>query len=416
MAAALIQAPVPPGSLGAHVEVMALRQYLIGMDGWLESRRGELDSLDELAQAGEHCDELTPDIALGMSLWQAIKNRFVHVLQVWDNGRVGRKEQEELSALIWGRLDEASAQTAARGLSLPEACKLSDALTGQLRIRLQLDPAGSQVVGRLRDLRAALERLRDQIKLEPPSSAPAAKAYFDALEQRLDEVTDKAGRGGDIGGLIGPLEIEAAKFERDLIVNGALRRQQQGGPVRPQPAENRSVAADQGQSRAGFAQRARVDLMARGHELHKLVDKVVASVANPPKYAVPDVAALGPVPSDADQLETYLQRLRRVDEAMDFVEASYAKALSGAANQANASNLASTVMGSQRDDTAGGADERAQPGDGGLTGGDDGIVAKLLALADTLEARERAPVEIVAKLRDVAAAYQAWLQEGEAAK
>ena len=109
--------------------------------------------------------------------------------------------------------------TAASGLSLPEACRMSDALCGQLRSRLQLDPAGTQAVARLRDLRATMERLRDQVGLEPPQTIAAAQARLAQLEGRLTMINEKAGRGGDIGGLLGPLEAEAATFERDLIVD-----------------------------------------------------------------------------------------------------------------------------------------------------------------------------------------------------
>ena len=99
-------------------------------------------------------------------------------------------------------------------MSSPRAtrCRMSDALCGQLRSRLQLDPAGTQAVARLRDLRATMERLRDQVGLEPPQTIAAAQARLAQLEGRLTMINEKAGRGGDIGGLLGPLEAEAATF------------------------------------------------------------------------------------------------------------------------------------------------------------------------------------------------------------
>jgi hypothetical protein len=47
-----------------------------------------------------------------------------------------------MSTLIWGRLDAATAS--GLSVSLPEACRLSDALLSQLRVKLGLDPSGAR--------------------------------------------------------------------------------------------------------------------------------------------------------------------------------------------------------------------------------------------------------------------------------
>jgi len=323
-------APAAPGRLGEPIDAIQLRTYLIALDGWLDTRRAELAALDEAVRASEHSDDLTPDVALGLQLWQAIQTRYRRLLQVWDRGRVGVKEREQLASLVWGRLDdEVWGGHAASGLSLPEACRMSDALTGQLRSRLQLDPAGTQAVGRLRDLRASMERLRDQVGLEPPATSAAARAKLDRLEERLTNIQDKAGRGGDVGGLLGPLEADAATFERDLIVGGVLRRQQAinqtQGNAQPPAGLNRVAQT----GRLEVAGRLRADLIVRGQQLDELVDRVAAAVPNPPKYAVPDVTSLGPVPEDPADLERYLRRLQQVAKAMDVIDRAYAEAVRG---------------------------------------------------------------------------------------
>ena len=108
-------------------------------------------------------------------------------------------------------------------MSLPEACRLSDALLSQLRVKLGLDPSGAEITERVRQLRAQMERIREQIDLEP-AGAPQQQAALEQsrLARRLKELAEKASRGGDVGGLLGPLEIDAATFERDLIVNGTI--------------------------------------------------------------------------------------------------------------------------------------------------------------------------------------------------
>ena len=85
-------------------------------------------------------------------------------------------------------------------VSLPEACRLSDALVAQLRVRLGLDPSGAEITERIRQLRAQMERIRDQVDLEPAGTAQQQAAETQSkLARRLKEIADKAGRGGDVG-------------------------------------------------------------------------------------------------------------------------------------------------------------------------------------------------------------------------
>ena len=295
-----VLAPAAPGRLGEPADPPRYLTYLTALDDWIAGRRAELDELDAAAQASGSAAELTADIRLGLALWQATKTRYDAVLVAWDSGRVGPAEADRVSALVWGGLDALS-------MSLPEATRLSDALAGQLRQRLQLDPAGSEAPARLRTAFAQLERLRDQVALEPAEARPAAASKVANLEARLEAIAGKASRGGDVGGLLGPFEADAAVLERDLIVGGAERR--------------RSSDA------AGAAGRRRDELAAREASLRQLVDHVVATVPHPPRYAVPHVAALGPVPADDDGLRAYTERLGRVARALDVVQLAYTQAL-----------------------------------------------------------------------------------------
>ena len=74
--------------------------------------------------------------------------------------------------LIWGRLDTDAASGLA--VSLPEACRLSDALASSLRVRLGLEVSGAEITERIRQLRAQMERIRDQVTLEPAGAAQQA--------------------------------------------------------------------------------------------------------------------------------------------------------------------------------------------------------------------------------------------------
>jgi hypothetical protein len=301
-----VTAPVAPGRMGEALDARAAQVYVDELGRWRDGRRGELDELDKAALQAATGSSATGDILLSMALWKAVSDRYELLLATWNSGRVGATELTRMATLIWGRLDASTAS----GLSvaLPEACRLSDALLSQLRVKLGLDPSGMEITERIRQLRAQMERIREQIDLEPAGAAQQQAALEQSrLARRLKELAEKAGRGGDVAGMLGPMEIDAATFERDLIVNGARRR-----------------------DAAALVHRAwdqRADLEAREAALRSIVEECVRRVDPAPRYAVPDTAALGPVPNTLDQLENYLRRLDQVSRAMTIAQTAYAKAL-----------------------------------------------------------------------------------------
>jgi hypothetical protein len=301
-----VTAPVAPGRMGQALDARAAQVYLDELGRWRDGRRGELDALDKAALQAATGSSATGDILLSMALWKAVSDRYELLLATWNSGRVGATELTRMSTLIWGRLDASTAS--GLSVSLPEACRLSDALLSQLRVKLGLDPSGMEITERIRQLRAQMERIREQIDLEPAGAAQQQAALEQSrLARRLRELADKASRGGDVAGMLGPMEIDAATFERDLIVNGARRR-----------------------DAAALVQRARdqrADLEAREAALHSIVEECVRRVDPAPRYAVPDTAALGPVPNTRDQLEDYLRRLDQVSRAMTIAQTAYTKAL-----------------------------------------------------------------------------------------
>ena len=311
-------APPAPGRLGVAVEPAAALAYLEALGRWRDDRRKELDVLDGAALRSPDQAEATADIALSLAVWKAISDRLELLGRTWNSGRVGPVERERMSALIWGRLDATvdpallarSPAVPGSGLavSLPEACSLSDALATRLRVRLRLEESGLVVADRVAALRAQLERIRDQVGLEPAGSRQQQAAERQSrLARRLAEVADKAGRGGDVGGLLGPLELDATGFERDLIVGAATRREAGAKVTR--------------------ARELRADLEAREAALRALVERCVATVAEAPRQAVPSVHALGPVPNTVATLDPYLRRLDQVARALAVAHHAYQSAL-----------------------------------------------------------------------------------------
>lgn len=303
----MTSAPLAPGRLGEALEPAEIQRYLQEMDAWIRARRNELDELDEGSMAANRGAEMAGDVALALTTWKAVRDRYQLIQATWDGGRVLETERARIGSLIWGRLDAASDLPGGLAVSLPEACRLSDALTGQLRAKLALVPGADASAARIKDLRAQVERLRDQVQLEPATSRQRALAEVADLRQRLADVTDRAQRGADVGGLLGPLENDATTYERDLIVGNATRRD----------ARDKVLSA----------RALRADLEAREAALTKLAEQCVATVDPAPRYAVPDVDALGPIPNTPDAIGPYRERLDRVGLAMSLAQEKYADAL-----------------------------------------------------------------------------------------
>jgi hypothetical protein len=311
-------APTAPGRLGQPIVPLDAVRYLEALGTWRDRRKTELDLLDEAALKAADQSAYTGDMLLSMALWKAVADRHDLLVATWDSGRVGPAEQERLSTLVWGRLDATRHLPAGAGgphdvtgalaVSLPEACRLSDALAASLRARLGLDVSEADTSARIRQLRAAVERVRDLVDREPASAHEAGAALLAKLDKRVSDAMARAQRGADTGGLIGPLETDVARAERDLIVGAANRR---------------AEAHDAARARA-----LREELEARGVALRDLAARCVAEVTPAPRFAVPDVSALGRVPTDPAAVDAYLVRLDAVGRALTMAQDAYAAALS----------------------------------------------------------------------------------------
>jgi hypothetical protein len=312
-------APTAPGRLGHAIAPLDAVRYLEALGTWRDQRKAELDLLDAAALQAADQSAYTGDMLLSMALWKAVADRHDLLVATWDSGRVGQAEQERLSTLVWGRLDATRHlptsggdghpdATGSLAVSLPEACRLSDALAASLRARLGVDASEADTSARIRQLRAAVERVRDLVDREPASAHDAGAAMLDKLDKRVSDAMARAQRGADTGGLIGPLESDVARAERDLIVGASNRR---------------ADAHDAARARALCE-----ELEARGVALRDLAKRCVAEVTPAPRFAVPDVSALGRVPTDPGAVDVYLIRLDAVGRAMTMAQDAYAAALS----------------------------------------------------------------------------------------
>ncbi len=322
-------APAAPGALGQAVVPSTMLAYLEALERWLVLRRAELDALDSASAdtlasgplrsrpAPAAPQRVTDDLVLSWALWKAVQDRLELLWATWDGGRVGEKERMRLSTLTWGRLDATLDSTrltsAARSvlgglaLSLPEACRLSDALAGQLRRTLRLDPDAEAVLGRLKKLRATRVRVGEQLSLDPPALRARPASKLDKLSERLDAAVAQFERGADVGGLLGGLEAEYAALERDLIVANATRREARG-----LLNSARELSADLAEREAG--------LRALQRRCRERVDPT-------PQVGIPDVSALGPVPNTVREIEVHLRGLTVLSDELSHAQHALSAAL-----------------------------------------------------------------------------------------
>ncbi len=315
--------PRPPGRLGVPISAAEALRYLTDLGLWLDERRKHLNAIDQAALAApDQTDReaLTHDLTVSLALWKAISDRYELLRVAFDSGRVGPVQAEQLSTLIWGRLDvvpgqgsEANRPRMPRGaegnlaVSLPEACRLCDAMTSSLRARLALETTGLDVSIRVKAIREGVERIRDQISMLPlGATREQNQNALIGMEQRLFDVTERARRGADVGGFLGPWEIDAAARERDLIVAASRRHESERDAARA-----RELIAE---------------LAARGDAIRSLQAQCLAAVTPAPKLAVPDARALGAIPQDPAAIDALLARLALVGKALDQAHEAYARA------------------------------------------------------------------------------------------
>ena len=311
-------APTPPGRLGEAADPTSLLAYLRTLRDWVAQRKRELDGIDAAATRSSDPDDYVGDITLSMALWQSVNERAARLDQLWDAGRAGAVTREQMSQVIWGRLGSpgpggTGGAAPQLSLSVVEACRLSDALAAQLRNRLSFDPRASDAALRVAALRAALERLRELVKQEP-SWGP----QVDLLATRVADMATRAARGGDVDVALHDLEVDAARAERDLVVTTATRLRD----ARSREAAQAELVADRS--------RAASEVAALGHRrtrLLALVERCIAEITPAPRFAVPDVAVLGPVPQAREELDDFTHRLDTVMRAMDVVEDAYSSPL-----------------------------------------------------------------------------------------
>lgn len=315
-------APPPPAEPGLPAPDEATDRYLSELARWRLRREHELRALDELTRSHGERQALEADLTSSMTLFHAIAQRHDLLLATWADVQGGEGEREWVAQLIWGVLELPDGDADALAVSMPDALRLSDALAGSLRVRVDADGEAT-AQDRLAGLDAGLERVRGVLAEQDGS---AGEEVAEALEDAAGQV--EALHGQDEPGLaeIGAAESHLVAVERELIVSAA---------------SHAHARADREQAEAE-----RAHLVARGEAVRSLAQRVLDDVRPAPRLGIPDVTALGEVPEDEGALETYVNNLERVGRALEQAHATYAAALAEYADLADrAERLAKTLAG-----------------------------------------------------------------------
>lgn len=316
-------APEPPAEPGMVPPDEATDRYLSDLAHWRLRREHELRALDELTRTHGDREELNPDVTFAMSLQHAISQRHDLLMTTWQDAHEGNGERQWLARLMWGVLEMPGGDARALALPLPDALRLSDALAASLRARVQADDQ-ADVGERLDRLDDNTVRVRQALE-DRGSDAP------EELASRLDGVDEQvaalrqAGAGVELARL-GAVESVLAHLDRDVIVDATSHAHEH---------------ADREQ-----AEQERAHLEARGEAVRLLAERTLNTLRPAPRLGIPDVTALGGVPEDDDELDTYVANLERVSRALDQAHATYAAALAEYADLADrAERLAKTLAG-----------------------------------------------------------------------
>jgi hypothetical protein len=262
--------PTAPGSLTAPPPPRTVLTYLDELRRWRDDLKTALGSLDRRAQVSSAPESFTGDLTLALSLSESIDRRTDELIQAWDSGRVGDKELARIAQLMWGRLPDPLGNPSA--FSLSEATTLAAALEARLAARLDADTiAGSGAADRIGPLRETLARCHD---LADTLGRRGGEA--EALTERLETALRGAAGPAALGIEVGRIADAAELLERDLIKETSLRA---------------SVARESAALAARIA-----ELAATEAQVRATAELCRDKIATPPRLAVPDIAALGPVP------------------------------------------------------------------------------------------------------------------------
>jgi len=102
-------APTAPGRLGQALATTDAVRYLEALGTWRDTRKRELDLLDEAALGAPNEADFTNDMLLSMALWKAVSDRYDLLVATWDSGRVGSTELERRLSVFAAHTNGSSA-------------------------------------------------------------------------------------------------------------------------------------------------------------------------------------------------------------------------------------------------------------------------------------------------------------------
>ncbi|MDR2896766.1 MAG: hypothetical protein LBV30_09005 [Propionibacteriaceae bacterium] len=304
--------PFPPGSPTQSASAQQIGDWISQFGEWLADQRLQLDRIDQRVRQIDPARGVQ-DMAMVLTVWQTLQTRQLDLLRLWDSGRLTTMDLTRVNELIWSDVNDDLAPGSSLGgkgglsVNTAEASRMLVALIDQLTSRFQLAPRNNAHTARLIGLQAQLQRIKQQSGLDPEPIQTAHQGAIAALTKQIDQLTNLASQGGDLGGCLGPVEAGATRLERDLIVDHAQRQL--------------------------FSQRLHTDQLrfheaiARCRRVKDLAAHTQSQVTPAPRYAVPQVERLGPPPQEVTALDAWEAHLGRVEQALTVVDSANRQAL-----------------------------------------------------------------------------------------
>ncbi len=322
-------APDPPAGPGEPLAPVALTHYLQELGRWRQRRQRELDILDEVAAARDDSDDTADDLTMSMALWHAAAQRYDLLVTAAEGAGPGgpdSRSRDRINRLVWGLIEQPGTETHNLSLSLPQACRLSDALASALRSRLQVDDSVDLVADRLHAVQSRVDRIAELVTDRSAQDRGDYEARLRQIEDGLARLATAEPESSDRRPDVGRLESLAAGTERDLILDAVRRAHGRADP--------------------DHVARVRDELVTKADAVRVLAERALGSLTPAPHLAIPDVEALGDVPEDRGELTTFLAGLERVDRALEQAHIAYATTLAHHAELLDrADALAATLSG-----------------------------------------------------------------------
>src|SRR5690606_5863307 len=154
----------------------------------------------------------------------------------------GESERDWVSRLVWGVLEMPDGDAQALAMPLPDALRLSDAMTAWLRARVGADEDEVRLRDRVRELQTDLDRVRGEL-VEDGGGEDGLEERLDAVEETLQSLRGR--EDPDVLTEIGDAGLEVASVDRAIVVGRVAQAHDRADRAQAESERDHLVARGQ---------------------------------------------------------------------------------------------------------------------------------------------------------------------------